>query len=203
MYKEYSKRRRPRKRTRDQQSSRWPWLMMGLLLGLILPGLLYLKSRHTTTHNIKLAGFTQEDDTLILKPNTKAITKSKHFPVKKEQSKEEHKSENSHYDFYNMLTNSTDETSDNAREKNGAINNKDSSATRYLLQIASSKNFVDIDKLKAELTLLGYEVFVTKIKRGDDTWFRVNVGPFRSQAQAQKARNDLQQNNVKSLLKIM
>jgi cell division protein FtsN len=202
MYREYSKRRRPRKRARDQQSSRWPWLIIGLLLGLILPGLLYLKSRHTTTHNIKLTNFTQEDDTLILKPNTKAITKSTHPVVKKQQSKEEHKSENSRYDFYNMLTNSTDETSNNGGDKN-EINNKDSSATRYLLQIASSKNFTEVDQLKAELTLLGYNVFVTKIKRGDDTWFRVNVGPFRSQAQAQKARNDLQQNNVKSLLKIM
>ena len=71
---------------------------------------------------------------------------------------------------------------------------------KYILQIASVKNYADADRLKAELILMGYSVTVKKIIVNNVTWNRVNLGPYNSLASAQTAQADLQKNKIKSIL---
>lgn len=71
---------------------------------------------------------------------------------------------------------------------------------RFVLQVASTRNYADADRMKAELTLQGYTVFVQKVKFGQGEWNRVYVGPFNSRASAQNQQAGLKSNHVESII---
>ncbi len=78
---------------------------------------------------------------------------------------------------------------------------RDSIATgKYVLQIASLKKQHDADRLKARLTLEGYDVFISKQKVKNTVYFRVNVGPYQTAANAKSQQRRLQQSHIRSLL---
>ncbi|WP_019218251.1 SPOR domain-containing protein [Legionella tunisiensis] len=58
----------------------------------------------------------------------------------------------------------------------------------YLLQLASFKNKQEAERLKAALTLKGFDVHVAMSSQQQGNWFRVILGPFHSRGDAEKAR---------------
>jgi len=60
--------------------------------------------------------------------------------------------------------------------------------TLYLLQVASFKTQVDADRLKASLVLNGYDAVITIVSAQQATWYRVNIGPFKSMSQAESVQ---------------
>ncbi len=72
--------------------------------------------------------------------------------------------------------------------------------TRYLIQAGSFKQAEDADRLRAELLLLGLDAKVQSIRRGEQTWHRVQIGPFASQRRVNAARNLLHQHEIENIV---
>lgn len=63
---------------------------------------------------------------------------------------------------------------------------------RYLLQAGSFRTRAEADRRRGELTLSGYDVQVQEGTTGNgERWFRVMVGPYGSEGEMQKAREEL------------
>lgn len=58
----------------------------------------------------------------------------------------------------------------------------------YLLQIASFKHRFEAERLKAGLTLKGFNVTIVVVSQQQTQWFRVVLGPFHSRQDAEKTK---------------
>jgi cell division protein FtsN len=68
-----------------------------------------------------------------------------------------------------------------------------------LLQAGSFRNASDADKLKARLAMLGMEANVQSAAIPDrGVWYRVRLGPYKSEEEINRARDFLKQNGVDS-----
>jgi cell division protein FtsN len=81
------------------------------------------------------------------------------------------------------------------------IKNTKVSPKRYLLQIASFHSVNEADRLRAELTLMGFQVSVIQSNATTQAWFRVVLGPYHSLQAAQSDQQKLKQNHVSAILK--
>ena len=70
----------------------------------------------------------------------------------------------------------------------------------YLLQAASLRESADADALRARLILLGMPAKSEKVTLASGTWYRVTVGPFVSQTEAQRAMTRLREMNLSALM---
>ena len=69
----------------------------------------------------------------------------------------------------------------------------------HLLQAGSFPKADDAEKLKAKLALLGVEASVQSATIPDKgVWYRVRLGPYKSEEELSRARNFLKQNGVES-----
>ncbi|MFP6806239.1 MAG: SPOR domain-containing protein [Pseudomonadales bacterium] len=69
----------------------------------------------------------------------------------------------------------------------------------YLLQAGSFRNPNDANQLRAELILLGLEVFIKEIKVDDNQWHRVMVGPLASDLLLNRAQDKLAAAEIESI----
>ena len=74
------------------------------------------------------------------------------------------------------------------------------STGRYLLQVAAVKDYAVADRMKAELTMMGYDVSLQDYQFNGQTWNRVLVGSFDSKQIAVSQQKRLKQNNFGSIL---
>jgi len=70
----------------------------------------------------------------------------------------------------------------------------------YLLQLASVKDNGAADAFQDKMIKAGYNPTVIKIARGDEEWFRVQLGPFKDEQSAQDVQESLQMKNIDSLM---
>ncbi len=74
---------------------------------------------------------------------------------------------------------------------------KPADSTPYLVQAGAFQNADDAEKLKAKLALAGMEANVQKAEvPGKGIWYRVRLGPYHGQAEANAAIVSLKQNGV-------
>jgi cell division protein FtsN len=74
----------------------------------------------------------------------------------------------------------------------------------YVIQIASFKSRQDAERMKAMLTLKGFDVSIVSISQQQGNWFRVIVGPFSSQLAAEKVQLALSQSErIKGMIRKM
>lgn len=59
---------------------------------------------------------------------------------------------------------------------------------QYLLQVAAFNKRQDAEHLKANLVLTGFDVALSPVLKNETTWYRVMIGPFTSQKEAEKAK---------------
>lgn len=69
----------------------------------------------------------------------------------------------------------------------------------YLLQAGSFRNADDADRLRAELILLGMDVFTREVETDDGKWTRVLVGPLDTQLEMERQRRRLAEANIASI----
>ena len=69
----------------------------------------------------------------------------------------------------------------------------------YLLQAGSFPRPDDADQLRAELILLGMDVFVKEIKIDGDKWYRVMVGPLTTDLELNRTQDKLAQADIESI----
>ncbi len=107
-------------------------------------------------------------------------------------------------DFYKVLPSREVEItlSDEDREaiENPTIN-KDVEQ-KIILQVGSFQKFDDADSLKAQLAFLGLEANIKSAQVSDETWHRVQLGPFASNSKLSRAKNLLIENDIEYMQRV-
>ncbi|RME34808.1 MAG: SPOR domain-containing protein [Gammaproteobacteria bacterium] len=71
----------------------------------------------------------------------------------------------------------------------------------YILQVGSFQRYAEADRVKAKLALLGIQASIQKVViNGQDVWYRVRVGPFRSSEELNRTRRKLAGNGMDFIL---
>ena len=70
---------------------------------------------------------------------------------------------------------------------------------KVILQVGSFQSVSEADSLKAQLAFLGLEAKIQSAQVDDDTWHRVQLGPFASNSKLSRAQNLLIENEIKYL----
>ena len=102
-------------------------------------------------------------------------------------------------DFYDVLPQRELELSISEEEQAGIENpsiNKAAVQTA-LLQVGSFQKAAEAESLKAKLAFLGLEASVKTAQVNEETWHRVQLGPFASNTKLSRAKNLLIENNIK------
>jgi cell division protein FtsN len=187
MARDYAKRPKKRKKSSSGVSS-WVWLLTGLLVGLVLAAIAYLKL-FVHGGNIRI------DSGPIAKQTIS----------KKESSKPK-------FDFYTLLPEMEVEVPD--AQPPAAIPpsqpqvaelqpapSKALDAAKYRLQLASFKKFDEADSMKARLALEGIFVEIQTVKLDSgQTWYRVRTTQFEDRDDALTLQKSLQRQAISSML---
>jgi cell division protein FtsN len=72
-------------------------------------------------------------------------------------------------------------------------------AVSYLLQAGSFRRAKDADKLRGELILIGLEPKVKKIRKDNELWHRVVIGPLDTEIELTRTRNRLAEASIESI----
>ena len=102
-------------------------------------------------------------------------------------------------DFYSVLPQREVEIpiseADREAIENPTINKE--AVDQSILQVGSFQSASEADSLKAQLAFLGLEARVATAVVNDDTWHRVQLGPFASESKLSRAKNLLIENDIK------
>jgi len=157
----------------------WVWLLTGLLAGLFVAGLVYLRKAPAPAPQARQA------PQRPARPSKTAAKPKVPAPVAEEQR----------FDFYDLLPQMEVEVpKESAAGKTAGKTGESGSKTaaprpRFVLQAGSFRTAAQADRLKARLTLLGFEPKVQTVTiNGSSTWHRVILGPFDSEKAVNDAR---------------
>ena len=102
-------------------------------------------------------------------------------------------------DFYSVLPQREVEIpisdEDRAAIENPSINKE--AVDQSILQVGSFQSSEEADSLKAQLAFLGLEAKIKSAVVNDETWHRVQIGPFASETSLSRAKNLLIENKIK------
>lgn len=151
----------------------WLWLVTGLVIGLFVALLVYIKENSSgktaITETMSKVFQPKQTDTRDVKATTPERPPEK--PVDSNKPK---------FDFYTILP-----ELEVAIPEQELIPEKTTSKhppetkLGYMLQAGSFRQFSEADKLKARLALQGIEASIQTVKINDqDTWHRVRIGPL-------------------------
>ncbi len=156
----------------------WVWMLGGLLIGLAVALLVYLKDdlpvggRATSAPVVDKSRFAPKQ----------AVVKNK--PAKAKADKKPR------FDFYNLLPEM--EVFIPPQELEAERKHKPSESITYYLQVGSFRHMQDADRMRAQLALNNIESHIQRVTINDSqTWYRVRVGPFQSARKMDKVRNRL------------
>ena len=128
-------------------------------------------------------------------------------PGPKPVSKDREPAENSpaakrpHFDFYTLLPESELIVSENKPTSDPETAPAATENTRYLLQAGAFQTHREADRHRAQLLLLGMDARIEKVTvRGNETWHRVQVGPFSDRSALSSARGRLLEQGIDTLL---
>lgn len=173
----------------------WIWLIAGLLIGLFVALLVYIKDNSSGRLAIT------ETVTKVFQNKTSSETRG----VKKSKATAPPTPSSSNkpkFDFYTILPELEvaipEQELIDASEQ---ANNNPKSRIEYILQAGSFKNYKEADKLKARLALEGIEANIQKVKiNATDTWHRVRIGPLKNISQLNKTRRRLRGLGIASIV---
>ena len=110
------------------------------------------------------------------------------------------------YEFWERLPQADIEANvspyqDGPLDSNGNVSSTRSNNVEYLVQVASFKDQIEADTLRAELLLEGLEAKTSEvILSGQDRWYRVIIGPFKTRRTTQVAMNRLNNRPISPLI---
>jgi cell division protein FtsN len=171
------KSRQPRRR-RGSGGAPWGMLLVGLVSGLVLAALI-LGAQEGNKQGFgsglkawfKLQSTTAKEDVETKPGQVVSPPKPK-------------------LDFYTVLPKMERIISDPGLPNDKAEENSGGDA-RYVLQLASYESFDDADRLKAQLTINGYDAQVQKVTIEEKTYYRVRLGPYQSRRKLKNVKQEL------------
>ncbi|MDH3387634.1 MAG: SPOR domain-containing protein [Gammaproteobacteria bacterium] len=102
-------------------------------------------------------------------------------------------------DFYSVLPEREVEIPISEEDRDAIENpviNKETT-NQSILQVGSFHSVEEADSLKAQLAFLGLEAKIKSAVVNDETWHRVQLGPFASESRLSQAKNLLIENDIK------
>ncbi|UCC56157.1 MAG: SPOR domain-containing protein [Gammaproteobacteria bacterium] len=193
-YKHHSARTRKR-----NPVSPWIGLLAGLLIGLFIAFLIYIKM--LAPKHPELAGETQEN----IDTNIEATQGEAEQPASEKAAPPKPR-----FEFYAILPEMEvivpeDEIQASAAKPPPVVEKSTSrevpAAPRetYYLQAGSFRGAAQADRLKARLAIMGFETDIQTITiNNKDTYHRVRVGPFHDLATLQQARSKLGKQGIET-----
>jgi cell division protein FtsN len=195
--KDYKSRAHPPRKPQKQQRPGWVWFISGMLVGVFISGLIWLK--------VAPSGpvFPQSPRTAKQEPPKPATEK------KKEDKQPD--TPKPRFDFYTILPemevvvpDPIDEPESRAtvaaEATEPAVRSAASSSGGYMLQMGSFRNYADADRLKASLALVGIQAEIQKVNiKGGHIYHRVRSGPY-DKAQVNSLRAKLKEKKISSLV---
>ena len=100
------------------------------------------------------------------------------------------------FDFYTLLPKIEVPTEANHTNPKQLV----TTASAYVLQVASVQNRQDAKQLSQQLQTQGFRAFVQHYQAQTNDWYRVMVGPYFSSQQAAKMQQRLHQHKFSSIL---
>ena len=104
------------------------------------------------------------------------------------------------FQFPDLLSGKTDGTTPSAKTTDAAKPSEAAKAADapagFYLMAGSFQKPSDAEAQKANLALIGFDASVQKAVIGEKVWYRVKIGPFKRQDDANRARNELKENGV-------
>lgn len=101
------------------------------------------------------------------------------------------------WDFYDIFPKTEVPVVEEYAEDGSKVRVEEPSA--YVLQAGSFRNPEDADRLRAELILMGMEVFTREIDKDGVKWHRVLVGPIDSKVEMDRLRRQLAEADIASI----
>ena len=174
----------------------WIWLLAGLIIGLFVALLVYIKDNSTGKLAIsetvsKVFQNKTSNETRGVKKNN--ITAPPEAPSNNKPK----------FDFYTILPELevAIPEQDLININNKPATNSSKTNQQYILQAGSFKKFEEADKLKARLALQGIEANIQKVKiNATDTWHRVRIGPLNNISLLNKTRRRLRSLGIASIV---
>lgn len=169
------------------------WLLAGLAIGLFVALLVYLDKQPDVASNFGAA--VQKELEKIKQKTTDSSSKDS-TASEKASTKEEPR-----FNFYTILP-ELEVLIPDSETQPPESSNKDSitSGKKYVLQAGSFKNKNDAEKLKANLTLLGFEPHIQNVTVNGNAWHRVRIGPYNQSSDLHDKIEQLQQNDISAVL---
>jgi cell division protein FtsN len=179
------------RRRRNGGLSGWTGLVLGLALGLIVAGAVYVKDHRTpaVAENSAKPGKRRPRDREVPGPDAEELGAA------------EDKENAPTYDFYNMLPKF--EVVVPEKEKDIKPDLRTAPETRrgtYVLQAGSYKSFADADRIRAQLAMQGIESKVQKVSVDADTWHRIRIGPIKNLDELNRMRQRLRAADIDVLV---
>lgn len=194
-----AKRKTTRRRKAQPAPNQGPaWLVLGLIIGL---GIAAAMNWDTVKEYVAAA---------VDKPQTTTAANQ----VEK-QKKQATKPE---FDFYDMLANKKVESPQEPSKPKAAPpkeapkqavapilegipqTQEVQAPDRYIIQVASFSSYQEADRMRAQLTMSGFDVYIQTAQQNNRTLYRINMGPYVSKDAAMVKQKDLQNYNIASLL---
>lgn len=180
----------------------WTGILIGMLVGIgIAAGL--------TWYLMKSPSPLLQQEQVIVTPSAEAAKPAAPAEAAKPAPKPAVSGESGgkpRFEFYKVLTDKQDAAVAAPAKRADKPKIEDNKATvakpvtayePHLLQAGSFPKADDAEKLKARLALLGIEASVQSAAIPDKgTWYRVRLGPYKSEGELNSARNFLKQNGV-------
>ncbi len=195
-YKSRAHTTRPKKK---QQKPGWVWFVAGLLVGVFVSGLVWLKVTPSGSEFPKQAATS--------KPQGKRPALAK-----KKQERPQQDAPKPRFDFYTILPEMEVVVPDPVPEPEPVVKRTAAAtaaksagkvpgrAAGYMLQMGSFRSLADADRLKASLALVGIQAEIQRVMiKGGDVFHRVRSGPY-DRVQVNRLRNKLKQNKISSLV---
>lgn len=184
------KTRRIKKRTRQagrkkrQPMPGWIWLLVGLGIGLVVAGGIYVSDRRPQSTDVDrpVPAVVESQDTEQSTVSVEPVPASR-------------------FSFYEMLPKF--EVVIPEEDLNAMPDNRSGAVIVpgvYVLQAGSFSSFADADRMKAELAMLGIVSHIQKVTVDDKTYHRVRVGPVDQLGQLNMLRKQLRDARIEALV---
>lgn len=194
MPRDYKSRAATRRKPKRKNAPGWVWLLAGLLVGLFVAFLVYLKT-DAGSETSTVASLSTE--TVSVPPAGTDVR-----DVRKETAKPIPPPPKPRFDFYTILPQLevvVPEEEITGSKKQG-VRQVEKPGT-YLLQAGSFRSYDQADKLKAQLALLGLRTSIQSAAiNAKETWHRVRVGPFDDLDELHAVRVQLAAHDIQAIL---
>lgn len=187
---------RNKKKQKPTRVAWWKWLLIILLICLFISFLVFLSDNtsESTQKKQQTKSVSVSKKTKTVKPKTAPKTKTKAKAKAKRQDK---KPEAPQYVFYRVLSEEEviiDDHEIKTRSREERLGKNKTS--KYLIQAGSFREIAEADKLKARLTLLGFQPRIEKAKVKNTVWNRIRMGPYTHPSKVASEKKRLKDNGI-------